>query len=249
MTYGAFLAIPPMLLLLVVGASLFVSAADLQTRVVEVVNGFVPGLAEAVPGHLKLDPTGQLGAGLIGVAGLMWTASGFAARIKTALAVIFRTRPTGLTIGRFSAGLVGVPVFVAIFALAALGGVANWLSLTGILGILVRILVDVGMAVVSVCFFLVVYWILTPDRALRMREHLPGAIAFAIGWAILQRFGSAYVSAVVARTTALYGAIGAIFGLLGFLYISMWLFLLGAEVSQTVRELRSNPEGAAVPRR
>ena len=239
MTYGAFLAIPPMLLLLLVAASLFVSAADLQIRVVEVVNGFVPGLAETLPSKLKLDPAGQLGAGLIGVAGLMWTASGFAARIKTALAVIFRTRPTGLTTGRFSAALVGVPVFVAIFALAALGGVANWLGLTGILGSVIRVLVDVGMAVVSVCFFLVVYWILTPDRAMSLREHLPGAIAFAIGWAILQRFGSVYVSAVITRTTALYGAIGAIFGLLAFLYVSMWLFLLGAELSQTFKELRS----------
>ena len=65
MTYGAFLAIPPMLLLLVVGASLFFSAPDLQTKVVEVVNGFIPGLAEALPSRLKLDPAGQLWVGLI----------------------------------------------------------------------------------------------------------------------------------------------------------------------------------------
>ena len=240
MTYGAFLAIPPMLLLLVVGASLFFSAPDLQTKVVEVVNGFIPGLAEALPSRLKLDPAGQLWVGLIGVAGLMWTASGFAARVKIALALIFGARPTGLIVGRFSAGLVGVPVFVAICALAALSGVvANGLGLTGIIGTVVRVLIDVGMAAASVLFFLLVYWVLTPDRALRPREHLPGAIAFAIGWAILGRFGSVYVVAVITRTTALYGAIGAIFGLLAFLYVSMWLFLLGAELSQTLRELRS----------
>ena len=244
MTYGAVLAIPPLLLLLVVGASVFVSAADLQTKVVEVVNGFVPGLSEALPTHLKLDSAGQLSAGLIGVAGLMWTASGFAARVKTSLGVVFRTRPTGLTIGRFSAALVGVPVFVAVFTLAALSGVANWFGVTGILGSVVRILIDLGMILASVCFFLVVYWLLTPDRALGLREHLPGAIAFAIAWAVLQRFGSIYVSAVITRTTALYGAIGAIFGLLAFLYVSMWLFLLGAELSQTLRELRSE-RGAA----
>jgi uncharacterized BrkB/YihY/UPF0761 family membrane protein len=36
----------------------------------------------------------------------------------------------------------------------------------------------------------------------------------------------------VARTTALYGAIGAIFGLLAFMYATMWIFLLGAELSR-----------------
>ena len=41
-----------------------------------------------------------------------------------------------------------------------------------------------------------------------------------------------YVANVVARTTALYGTIGAIFGLLAFLYATMWLFLLGAEFSR-----------------
>ena len=239
MTYGAFLAIPPMLLLLVVGASLFFSTSDLRTKVVDVVSGFVPGLAGALPSRLKLEPAGQLGVGLIGVAGLMWTASGFAARVKSALAVIFHARPTRLIVGRFSAGLVGVPVFVAIFALAVLSGVANGFGLTGIFGTVVRVLLDLGTAAVSVLFFLLVYWVLTPDRALRPREHLPGAIAFAIGWAILGRFGSIYVDAVIIRTTALFGTIGAIFGLLAFLYVSMWLFLLGAELSQTLKELRS----------
>ena len=36
----------------------------------------------------------------------------------------------------------------------------------------------------------------------------------------------------------LYGTIGAIFGLLAFIYVAMWLFLLAAEITQ----LRRAPE-------
>ena len=64
------------------------------------------------------------------------------------------------------------------------------------------------------------------------RDHLPGAAAFSLAFLILERFGAVYVGAVVARSEALYGAIGAIFGLFAFLYIMMWLFLLGAELTR-----------------
>jgi uncharacterized BrkB/YihY/UPF0761 family membrane protein len=40
---------------------------------------------------------------------------------------------------------------------------------------------------------------------------------------------------VIAKTTALYGAVGTIFGVLAFLYLTMWLLLLGAEVSEAFR--------------
>ena len=68
-----------------------------------------------------------------------------------------------------------------------------------------------------------------------------GAVAFAIGWAALEQVGTLYVAKVVARATALYGAIGAIFGLLAFLYAALWLFLLAAELSQAMRERDAGP--------
>jgi uncharacterized BrkB/YihY/UPF0761 family membrane protein len=180
-----------------------------------------------------------LGIGLIGVVGLLWTASGFAARARIALAAIFRTQTTGLIVGRFSAGLVGVPVFIGVFALATFDALASGLQFTGIVGVTAHILIDVGFVIASVPFFMVVYWFLAPRRSLRLKEHLSGAIAFAIAWTVLGLVGSIYVGLVIARFTALYGTIGAIFGVLAFLYVAMWLFLLCAELSQVMSERRS----------
>jgi membrane protein len=236
-TYGAFLSIPPLLLLLVAGASLFLAnSPEAQKQLLSVIQGLVPGLEEVVSSQLRIPSSGQLGVGFIGILGLIWTASGFAARARTALGVVFRLPRSGLILGRLSAGLVGVPVFVAIVALAGLSGVASGANLTGAIGIVLEALAIVALAVASVLFFAVMYWLLTPGRTLRLREHIPGAIAFGIGWAILEQVGAIYVTHLVARTSALYGTIGAIFGLLAFLYAVMWLFLLAAELSQAVRE-------------
>jgi membrane protein len=239
MTYGAFLALPPALLLLVVGASLFLSGTELRTGIVNVVEGVIPGLEQAVPKGFGLDPGGQLGIGLIGLVGLLWTASGFAARARIALAKVFGTRTTGLIAGRFSAGLVGVPVFIGVVAFATFDALTSGLKVTGILGATARILIDAVVTVARVPFFMVVYWFLAPRRSLRLREHLPGAIMFAVAWTVLGLVGSLYVGQVIAQSTALYGTLGAIFGVLAFLYVAMWLFLLCAELSQVMSERRS----------
>jgi uncharacterized BrkB/YihY/UPF0761 family membrane protein len=80
-----------------------------------------------------------------------------------------------------------------------------------------------------------VYRLLTPSPGPTIREHLTGAAVFTVGFLVLERFGAVYVAGVVTRSTALYGTIGAIFGLLAFIYIAMWLFLLAAEITDLLR--------------
>ncbi len=80
--------------------------------------------------------------------------------------------------------------------------------------------------------FLFAYRVLTPGDGPTLRGHVRGALLFTVGFTIARAIGETYVANVVSRATALYGAIGAIFGLLAFLYATMWLFLLGAELSR-----------------
>lgn len=58
----------------------------------------------------------------------------------------------------------------------------------------------------------------------------------AVAFVLLEILGTYYVTAVIAKSTALYGAIGAAFGVLAFLYLLMYLFLVSAELSQAWRE-------------
>jgi len=65
-----------------------------------------------------------------------------------------------------------------------------------------------------------------------------------VGWLLLQGVGGLYVDRVVARGSALYGALGAVFGLLAFLYAAAYLLLLSAELSEVLWERRNgDPRG------
>ncbi len=59
-----------------------------------------------------------------------------------------------------------------------------------------------------------------------------------VGWLLLQWVGALYVDRVVARGSALYGALGAVFGLLAFLHMAAYLLLVSAELSQVLWEKR-----------
>jgi uncharacterized BrkB/YihY/UPF0761 family membrane protein len=173
------------------------------------------------------------------VLALLWAVSSFAARTRTALGVIFRTGLPTLLSGRLSGTLIGIPGLVA---LGLFGALARW-AMSLETPAVVRIVLVAGVYAVGVGLFAVIYWALTPpghDRP-TVRAHLPGALLFVAAAVGLERLGAVYVQALVARATALYGAIGAIFGVMAFLYITMWAFLLGAELSELVRQ-RHRPD-------
>jgi membrane protein len=96
----------------------------------------------------------------------------------------------------------------------------------------------------GVAFFVVVFRFLTPPCPLSWRDHLPGAVMATVGWLLLEWVGALYVDRVVARGSALYGALGAIFGLLAFLYAAAYVLLLSAELSEVLWERRNGgPRG------
>ena len=232
LTYGAFLSIPPALL--IAGSVLgFVLAGDAeaQARVVDQIANAIPGLEPFVRDFLQAAIDGRASVGLLGLVTLTWTASGFAARARFALGEIFRTARPGLITGRFAAIWRGLPVVTGLIAIIAAMGIAGGTVGDGS-GAVWRAGIEILVLAASFIVFLFTYRVLTPGNGPTLRGHMKGALLFTVGFTIARAVGETYVANVVARTTALYGAIGAIFGLLAFLYATMWLFLLGAELSR-----------------
>jgi YihY family inner membrane protein len=233
LTYGAFLAIPPALLLAVSISSLVLANdVEAQQKIVDHVASLIPGLEQVVTDQFNIKSAGQLGMGIVGIVLVLWAASGFAARARNALGAIFSTTRTGLVTGRLSATLVGVPAFIGFVALGAAAGFAGNLQIPW----WADLLVVLAFIALAAGYFLLIYWALTPGPAKpTLRDHIPGALSFAVAAAFLERIGGRYVAYVIAHTTALYGTIGTIFGLLAFLYMTMWVFLLGAEITRFAR--------------
>ena len=236
LTYGAFLSIPPLLLLAVMVTEVWLKNADAATRVITSAEQLVPGLGELLEGGMQVSTSSAVGAGLVGVVTLVWAASGLGARARLALGVIFGTGPTGLITERAVAMLYGLPVLVLMSAYIA---TATWLTdvtLDGLPDVVVEVGSGVTLLVVGAVVWTIIYRWATPGDGPSLREHLPGGLALSVALVLLERVGTVYAEQVVIRSRALYGAVGALFGLFAFLYIAMWLFLLCAELTAARRD-------------
>lgn len=248
LTYGAFLSLPPLLIVLmtIVGRVLHEDPAATQ-RMLHAVGQAIPGIDQVLSTSITLRSAQHLGLGIAGLALVIWAASGFAARARYSFGRVFRTERTGLIFGRVSAAVVGTPIVLLFVALTAAGGVAAELRIGGSIPWVTEIVTYAVLAVLVWVFVMLSYRLLTPGAGPTLREHLPGSVLFTLGWQVLHIAGAEYVSRVVTRATALYGAIGAIFGVLAFLYATMWWLLFCAEVTQALREERRARPPTALP--
>ena len=238
LTYGAFLSLPPLLLLAASVVGFAISDPAKQEEVIDALLDLIPGLDAVAASLVESIVDGRVVLGLIAIPGLLWAASGFLARLRHALGVVFRTRRTGLISGRFRGMLVSIPLLAGLLVVLALPGSVSGLVGSGVVDVLVEVLTYLAVLVGGIAFFLAVFRFLTPQSPLSWRDHLPGAVMATVGWLLLQWVGSLYVDRVVARSSALYGALGAVFGLLAFLYAAAYVLLLSAELSQVVWERR-----------
>jgi membrane protein len=239
LTYGAILSLPPLLLLAASVLGFTLGDPVKQGQVIKSLVDLIPGLDAVATSWVDSLVDGRVALGLIGTIGVLWAASGFVARLRHALGVVFGTSRSGLISGRFRGMVVSIPMFAGLLVVLALPGTVSGLVGSGAASFLVEVLAYLAVLVGGVAFFLVVFRFLTPRCPLSWRDHLPGAVMATVGWLLLQRVGALYVGGVVARSSALYGALGAVFGLLAFLYAAVYLLLLSAELSEVRWERRN----------
>ena len=105
-----------------------------------------------------------------------------------------------------------------------------------------------GIALVGLALVL---YLLTPENYLTIRQALPGAVFFAVGWIIVTKVFQLYV-AKYDRYNPTYLALASIIILLTWMYLTCLLLLLGGKLNAILRRQRekisSTPTSpAAVP--
>ncbi|GGN99029.1 YihY/virulence factor BrkB family protein [Saccharibacillus kuerlensis] len=93
--------------------------------------------------------------------------------------------------------------------------------------------------IVLIAVFTALYWI-APNRKIRLREAVPGAIFATIGWILTSLLFSFYVNNF-GNFSRTYGSLGGIIILLTWLYLSSIIIIVGGEVNATLREGKSGP--------
>lgn len=175
---------------------------------------------------LLLGATGHLSAvGLVGVVGLVYSASGMMAAIRSALNQAWDT-PTQRSFARGKLIDVGLVALMAPVALATLG-----------LTILVHVAGGGGWLVVSyaaplaLAFAVVLFlYRIVPAAEVRVADAWPAALFVAVLFTALEN-GFAFYLDHFGHYNAVYGSLGGAIAFMFFVYLSAEIFLLGAEVA------------------
>ncbi|MFL6129632.1 MAG: YihY/virulence factor BrkB family protein [Mycobacteriales bacterium] len=139
--------------------------------------------------------------------------------------------------------VLGVGVIVST-ALSALTTVADSVGGTEV-GAGLRVAALAASVVLNVGLLVVAFRLLTA-HSVRTPDVLPGAVAAALVWQVLQTAGTYYLGISLRDSTATYGLFGVVLGLLVWLYLSAFTVVLCAEVN-AVRARRLWPRSLLTP--
>jgi YihY family inner membrane protein len=227
MSYYAFVSIFPLFLVLVtvLGFVLHGNPAE-QQRILNGALGQFPILSD----QLKLHSLEGSGVALaIGIAGALLAGMGITSAAQNAFnriwGVPFKRRPNFLYSRVRSLGMLAVLGTMTIVSTVAAGFVGA--SSHGVVEVLAGILVAF---LLNLAVFMIAFKLLTAVD-LSWRELLPGVIAAAVFWQLLQHLGGYYIDHELKRTGPLYGVFAFVLGLLAWLYLGAQLTIFAAEIN------------------
>jgi membrane protein len=256
-SYRVLFSLVPFLALALSILDLVLSAKN-ESRVDEWLAGLAPGdadLQSSITELLSNTATVASITGLIALAGLLWTASGMAASVRLALAVVWEEpRPRPFLRAKlldlvlvFAGVALLLAAFVASVSLQILTSygteLAGRLGLERVdaqaLGTLGQTLTTLALTIGA----LLALYRLAPS-APGFRDLLPGAIVGGIGVQLAILGFTVYVG-VMAGFEELYGALAGVFGFLFLVYLVASAIVAGAEVVAAWPEagLAREPDG------
>jgi membrane protein len=246
LTYAAFLSLVPLVMLGLAITSEIAVLSDNQSDWYAKLLEAIPGLSPLIGGREQELTNSAASLGVIGIIGVLWTASVLSSRAQNALAVIFGL-PKRVVVNRMRALGVTIGLGAALFVSLSVTSIVVGLQLGGVLRVPLQITTWIGLFLLEIGYFTLAYWLLTPRRELRFRDHLAGGIIMAVGWGLLKYIGTLFIERTISKNAALYGALATVFGLLLFIRLAMAAFLYGAEVNSILRRVRLGGEGLDAP--
>jgi uncharacterized BrkB/YihY/UPF0761 family membrane protein len=128
---------------------------------------------------------------------------------------------------------------ITVTVVSAVGQATEILGIVGKIGVvLAAVMINAGICLVA--------FRVTTARNLTYRQVLPGALAAAVIWQILQSFGARYVGHIVRTASATNSVFALVLGMLAFLFLVSSTLVLCAEINVVVAE-RLYPRALLTP--
>ncbi len=259
LTYYGVLALFPALIAMVSVVGLVGDPASTTKAVTDVVTQLGPAsAAEALEGPIMGITSNRSGAGIAliaGLAGALWSASGYIGGFIRASNVIFETpegrpiwklRPLQLLVTLVMVILVAVVALSLVLTGPIVSAVAKPLGI-GSLAVTVWNVAKWPVLILIVLVMIMLLYYASPNVKLRgFTWLLPGALLALVVW-VLASIGFAFFVANFGSYNKTYGALAGVVVFLVWLWITNVAILLGAELNaerERTVELREGVEGA-----
>ena len=243
-TYYAFTAVFPLLLLLTTGLGYVLRGSPAAQRdVLDSALADFPIIGNQLTQNVhSLHGTGAAVA--VGALGLLYGSLGVTQILQFAMAQVWNIpgveRPGYLD--RMGRGLLLLAALAAGLVLSAATAALAGFVARGPLAFAAGL---VGSAVVNTGLYLLCFRILTP-REIPLRRLLPGCLVAGPAWTVLQTCGGYLLAHQLRHSTQVYGFFGTVLGLLSWLYLGAQITMYAAEVN-VVRTRRLWPRTLVQP--
>ncbi|MDF9744154.1 YihY/virulence factor BrkB family protein [Natrinema salsiterrestre] len=226
--YYGFLSLVP-LMLLALGLAASIGGEILADRITAAASDVLTLQAQQLLTEAVNDQTGRRGATVVGILGLLWGSSRVLRGLDRAFSQVYGTvGEKSLLDTIWDATIVSIVI--------ALG-----LTLVGVLELAFRLLPRLEVTVVAQLFvllglvvtFLPLY-VVFPDADVGLREAAPGTVIAAVGWYALSQTFSLYAGLLTEY--AVYGALGAVFLVLVWLYAGAIILIFAAVINAVLAD-------------
>ncbi len=243
LSYYALFSLFPLLLVLISIAGFILKSQTVYDKVIEYVLLVLPNARSLIERNVDviLNRSGTIG--LIGIAGSIWSASGFFNTLVRHINYAWHTiKPSSFIRIRLTALAMVVMLAVLLILSLVSSSVLDLIKLANLLLPTGETLEHTPLwpwlqALVPVVFtflmFLVIYRFI-PGKLVRWKACLWGALWTSIAWELGKRIFILYLSSGLARYEIIYGSLGTVLALMFWIYVSCTIVLLGAHLTATI---------------
>jgi len=250
LAYYAFFSIFPMVLVFIVIGSFFIDRSVVQTRLLEILQGVIPGAKEVVVENIDQVLESRGTVTFIALISFIWSATSvFNILAKN----VNRAFPKADSLNFISGRVRAFSMFLGLGLLMLL----SFASST-VIGFIPSINIPINGKVlhetvlwriialsVPVLLNMVLFWgiyYLVPTIAVSRRASLFGGLIAGIAWQLLNRGFTWYLSSGLSKYSLIYGSLGTVVALLFWVYLTAMILLIGAHLTASIHQhLKDKP--------
>ena len=243
LAYYAFFSIFPMLLVIITIGSFFVDRAVVQTQILNLLRGILPGIEEVIIRNINRVLELRGAVTFVALISLVWSATSvFNVLAKNINRAFRRASEPNFIKGR-------VLGFLMFFALILLMGLS--FSATTAFSLIkatnfqlfsrvfdTTILFQIAAFFLPVIINLLMFWALyyfVPTIQISKKASLIGGAITGVAWEVLNNAFSWYLSSGFSRYQLVYGSVGTIVALLFWIYLTATITMVGAHLTSSIQ--------------